>query len=245
MKLNGLVGGGTGKLGNSVFSQNAGRTIVRQYQSEVKNPNTDRQRKARERFSYVVVLSKLLSPALAVGMPRVGAETSRNRFARLVLSLNAKYGDAILTEQGFDPADTTAADYTKVPVAVGGMPKPAGITFAVTEATATLTITKGSEYNPTAMGYIPPMAGQPGLVVVVTTGVESTFVNTYVYQTTDVAAGSLTLALPADYAGQRIQIYAFAKWVPESYTPITTTTQPWKYPSDQSDSIYLGSGSLN
>ena len=43
MKLNGIVGKGTGKLGASVFAISGGEQIVRQYNPVVSNPNTDAQ----------------------------------------------------------------------------------------------------------------------------------------------------------------------------------------------------------
>ena len=50
MKLVGILGSGSGKLGSSVFSTVAGETVVRQYQPTVANPNTEAQVNQRARM---------------------------------------------------------------------------------------------------------------------------------------------------------------------------------------------------
>lgn len=229
MKLNGLVGGGTGKLGNSVFSQNAGRTIVRQYQSEVKNPNTARQQEARARFIACVSISKGLASILAVGMPRVGALTSRNLWLKQVLSLTAPYKDVVTgnAEEGFD--FTAAA----CPVAKGGMPMPNITTAALNQQGTAFEVTLASNYDPEAAGYVPPMAGQAGIVIAL---LAENVLHSTVKQFSTVEAGTLTVPVPADLRGDTVAVYVFGKWIPASRTTISTTTEPWKYPSDQSDS---------
>lgn len=54
MKLNGLIGTGSGKLGSSVFAVRAGQQIVRQYQPIVLNPKTEGQVLQRARFKAAV-----------------------------------------------------------------------------------------------------------------------------------------------------------------------------------------------
>lgn len=81
MKLNGFVGLGTGKLGASVFSVNAGKQIVRQYQPIVANPSTESQVGQRAKFKLMSQLAAALAPVIAI--PKDGILTPRNQFVSL------------------------------------------------------------------------------------------------------------------------------------------------------------------
>lgn len=229
MKLNGLVGGGTGKLGNSVFSQNAGRTIVRQYQSEVKNPNTARQQNSRARFTMAGVIAKLFAQALAIGRPRVGALTSRNQFTKDIIPVSAGVINMVGT--------TLTPDYSKMPIAKGGMPKLGVETVDVNGGAGIVDVQLNAGMNPTAEGYIPPMPGSCGFVVVVLNKTADTLA---VRQFTQTEQGHLECGDLVLTEGDKIEVYCFSKWVPTSYNDITTATEPWKYPSDQADATYCG-----
>lgn len=234
MKLNGLVGGGTGKLGNSVFSQNAGRTIVRQYQSEVKNPNTARQQESRGRFTAFNRLAKVIAPAIALGMPRIGALTSRNRLAKLLLpAIGGQYSNVI----GSGESDYEV-DYAHMPVSLGSMPKPNVSSTAYNEAGTQVTFTIATDYDPTIAGYVPSQAGHAGIVCVV---VEPFTGHCLVKQVATPTAGSVTVDVPTAMAGARAYCFAFGKWIPDSHNAINTNDEPWRYPSDQSDTLELGS----
>lgn len=80
MKLNGITGTGSGKLGTSVFSTVKGMQVVRQYQPVVTNPSTMNQVKQRSRFKLISQLAATLSGVIA--MPRIGMTSSRNQFVR-------------------------------------------------------------------------------------------------------------------------------------------------------------------
>ncbi len=62
-KIQGLVGGLSGKMGNAVFRQRYGETIVAQYQPVVSNPNTPAQQNARAAFKLITQLSAIMAPA--------------------------------------------------------------------------------------------------------------------------------------------------------------------------------------
>lgn len=62
-KIQGLVGGLSGKMGNAVFRQRYGETIVAQYQPVVSNPNTQAQQNARAAFKLITQLSAIMAPA--------------------------------------------------------------------------------------------------------------------------------------------------------------------------------------
>ena len=78
MKLNGLTGTGSGKLGSAVFAVRNGAQIVRQYQSEVANPNTEGQVESRSKLKLLSQLAAVASPVIAI--PSEGLKSSRNLF---------------------------------------------------------------------------------------------------------------------------------------------------------------------
>lgn len=80
MKLRGILGSGTGKLGNSVFTSVAGEQIVRQYQPSVANPNTSAQVEQRSKFKLASQIASVMAPAIAI--PRKGLISSRNAFVK-------------------------------------------------------------------------------------------------------------------------------------------------------------------
>lgn len=78
MKLNGLVGKGTGKLGASVFAISGGEQIVRQYNPRVSNPNTDAQLEQRAKLKLMSQLAADL--AQTIGFQKKGLVSARNQF---------------------------------------------------------------------------------------------------------------------------------------------------------------------
>lgn len=80
MKLNGLLGTGSGKLGTSVFTTVKGTQIVRQHQPIVTNPSTKLQVAQRSRFKLVSQLAASMADVIAI--PRIGLTSSRNLFIK-------------------------------------------------------------------------------------------------------------------------------------------------------------------
>lgn len=96
MKLNGIVGTGSGKLGASVFSVNSGKQIVRQYQPVVANPSTTAQVNQRARLKLMSQLAAAMAPAIVI--PKDGMVSARNRFiSRNMDSVIATDGEAQVT----------------------------------------------------------------------------------------------------------------------------------------------------
>lgn len=78
MKLNGIIGKGTGKLGSSVFAISGGEQVVREYNPVVSNPNTDAQVAQRAKLKLMSQIGAVLSPAL--GFKKQGLVSARNQF---------------------------------------------------------------------------------------------------------------------------------------------------------------------
>lgn len=80
MKLTGITGTGSGKLGSSVFAVNSGVQLVRQYQPVVSNPSTVAQVEQRAKLKLASQLARDLKQSIAI--PRVGLVSSRNLFIK-------------------------------------------------------------------------------------------------------------------------------------------------------------------
>lgn len=78
MKLNGILGKGSGKLGSSVFAINSGEQILREYNPRVSNPKTEAQVIQRAKFK---LLSQLAASLAGVyGFKKMGLVSARNQF---------------------------------------------------------------------------------------------------------------------------------------------------------------------
>lgn len=78
MKLQGITGTGTGKLGSSVFAVSAGQQIVRQYQPNVANPSTLAQVNNRAKMKLLAQLATAVSGSIAIS--KDGLVSARNQF---------------------------------------------------------------------------------------------------------------------------------------------------------------------
>lgn len=78
MKLNGVFGKGTGKVGNSVWAVSGGVQIVRPYNPNVTNPRTDAQVAQRAKLKLMSQLAAVLAPGIA--FKKKGLVSARNQF---------------------------------------------------------------------------------------------------------------------------------------------------------------------
>ena len=78
MKLSGIAGTGSGKMGSMVFATVAGQQIVRQYQPVVANPSTAGQVENRAKLKLASQLASSVSKDIAI--KREGTKSSRNIF---------------------------------------------------------------------------------------------------------------------------------------------------------------------
>ena len=132
MKLTSIIGKGTGKLGGSVFAISEGRQIVREYQSKVSNPRTEKQQAQRTRFAGLVLLARELAPSLMFLGRRAGV-SERNEFVRrnsgnqsIVIDLtqaphfNLPNFEVMSLTSGVIPVTVTATGLTNNKLAIEG-----------------------------------------------------------------------------------------------------------------------------
>lgn len=80
MKLSGMAGTGSGKVGSMVYATVAGQQIVRQYQPVVANPSTVPQTNSRAKLKLASQLATTLKEVIAI--PREGLKSSKNLFIK-------------------------------------------------------------------------------------------------------------------------------------------------------------------
>lgn len=80
MKLSGIAGTGSGKLGSMVYATVAGEQVVRQYQPVVANPSTIMQVNSRSKLKLASQLAAALSDVIVI--PKQGLKSSRNLFIK-------------------------------------------------------------------------------------------------------------------------------------------------------------------
>lgn len=131
MKLNAILGKGTGKLGGMVLSVNSGEQIVREYNPKVSNPQTDAQVEQRAKFKLLSQIAAALSTSIA--FRKMKMQSPRNRF------LSANIGN--VTYEGNEaniPLDTL--DITGGSVSLPALSVTRGenenVTLALSEAAA-------------------------------------------------------------------------------------------------------------
>ena len=78
MKLNGLLGKGSGKLGSSVFAISGGEQIVREHNPKVSNPNTEAQIAQRAKMKLLSQIAADLAQVLFY--KKKGLVSARNQF---------------------------------------------------------------------------------------------------------------------------------------------------------------------
>lgn len=78
MKLYGIAGKGTGRVGSQVFAISGGEQIVRQYNPVVSNPSTEAQVEQRAKLKLMSQIAAALAPAIA--FKKKGLVSARNQF---------------------------------------------------------------------------------------------------------------------------------------------------------------------
>lgn len=229
MKAAGIIGTGTGKLGASVWVVRAGSNLVRAYQPVVFNPRTARQELTRTRLGFCSAIAKSVAGVLAVGMPTRGLRSPRNTFVKEIIPIDK---GVINTQLG-----TLVCDYRKLILSKGGMPKPSVARLATNDTAGEVHISLGVSYAEIVGENYHRKAGQPGLVLVL---INPRLGESNMKQVTAVEDLDQVIPYPAGWSGMEVQVYIFGKWVLESGTTIAAGTTPWRYPSDQSDTVYCG-----
>lgn len=231
MKLNGIAGKGTGKAGEMVFSVFRGEQVVRWMPQTVKNPNTERQQLSRAKFKEAVTMSRIFNDALAVGFSGVKSQTlsARNEFVKRIIPVSA--GIISGTSTG-----SVVTDVTKLQFSYGNLPAPR---LSQARATEALRVNIGNEGMPDIPSQYGP--GEYGVVVVI---FQPDLGRSIAVQVKPTGTTALNVEVPTDWSGMDVHVYGFGKVIPTAKNGIPSATEPWMYPSEASETMYLGSVSI-
>lgn len=225
-KLNGPLGSKLrGKVGEVVAAKTVGGvTAIRAYQPVVKNPNTLRQRVSRNKMSVASALAAMLATPIKVGYAKAvaGAKMyARNMFVSGIIPADA----GVMTISGED----VTVDITKIKIA-----KACGLTVV---PVGVLTAGTGG-----ALSFVPDNIADvelnPGESLGVCLAAVDYAAGKCIYKQ-GVAATGVTLSAE-EVASMTTPVYfAFYKVIPEALNGVPTETEPWKYPSNTSDSVQV------
>ena len=178
MKLTGITGTGSGKMGNAVFSVSAGEQIVRQYQPNVANPSTASQVNNRARLKLLSQLSAVMGDVIAI--PREGLKSPRNLFT----SDNYRHTSAV---DGVASANLAAFGLTR-----GGLSLPNVMAERNETTSIDVQLAESASQIVTRVIYIMFVRNSLGELqlidsaVVESAGSAGTFPHSFAYQTQDV-----------------------------------------------------------
>lgn len=99
MKLYGVFGKGSGKVGNSVWAISGGEQIVRPYNPNVTNPNTAAQIAQRAKLKLMSQLAAAMEPGIM--FVKNGLVSARNQFVSKNIGL-ATYGESAPEQASID-----------------------------------------------------------------------------------------------------------------------------------------------
>lgn len=226
----------SGRVGNVVGAKlKGGEYVTRSYQPSVKNPNTLRQRVSRLRMSTAAKLAAGLAPAIQAGFGKAAGSTKmypRNMFVRDIVKFSENSPLTIADE-------TATVNYSslKVSARIGISAAPIiGAPSFENPSEVGLTVT-----SQPVVDVLP--AGKMGLVVVVYSPSKEACIVDMVDAPTE-GEKTVNVKIPASWSGETVHIYAFSKWIPESGNDVATDAEPWKYPAETSETVYVGSGNI-
>ena len=226
----------SGRVGNVVGAKlKGGEYVTRSYQPSVKNPNTLRQRVSRLRMSTAAKLAAGLAPAIQAGFGKAAGSTKmypRNMFVRDLVKID---GMGALTIEGTTAAVSYEGLKLSERIGISALPS---ATIAAGSASGQIVVTIAKM---PVVDVLP--AGKMGVVVVAYNPVKGASVLSMV-ATSTTATSTLTLNCPLSWVGDEVHIYAFCKLIPESKNDIGSEEEPWKYPAETGESVYIGSASI-
>ena len=231
MKLRGFAGKGAGKVGETVWSVFRGEQVVRWMPKSVLNPKTARQQLSRAKFKEAVTMSRIFNDALLVGYSGVKAQTlsARNEFVKWIIPTSA----GVIS--GTTPSELQT-DVSLLQFSRGNLPSPR---LGQPRATTALQVDIPNDGMPDIPSQYGP--GTYGVVVVV---FQPDLGRSVAVQVKPTGTTALNIAVPSDWSGMDVHVYAFGKVIPDAKNGIPSATEPWMYPSEASATMFLGSVSI-
>lgn len=222
----------SGKVGEVVgASLKGGEYVTRTYKKHIKNPNTLRQRVSRLRMSTAAKIAAGLAPAIQAGFGKAAGSTHmypRNMFVRELVKMSAN--SALKYESGDIMIEY---DSLKVSERIGISSVPTA-TATYDGENARITV----EIEPLPVVDVLP-AGEMGVVCVAYNPTKGNSVIGLAV-TSPLNGSGAGLKCPASWKSDKVHVYAFCKFIPESKNDITTDEEPWKFPAETGETVYVG-----
>ena len=220
----GYMGPQIGKLGPAVGFKWKNKNVFRAYNPWPKNPNTQKQKDARQIFGAMASLSRLMSTAINFGFKfQADAEGTTTR------GLFMKKNKGVITF----PNGTRTIDYSSVKVAEGSLTSPL-FEPANFDTPQQIVVSYESILNG------PATKDDEVIILVVNPDFDQAVV---AKGTRGTASSSTTVNVPAPWGGTTVHIYGFARATVEEPTFIENYNGNI-YPGQPSTSVYIGSGNV-
>lgn len=230
----GLIGGVSGKVGTMVFATRRGVQITRVYQPIVANPKSKRQLLSRAKLAMATGFVKEVRYFVRAGWQKVAPTFEvQQAIGRMI-----PVGNGAIT--GDEPDNLTLVMPSVAPclsadelgfLAVGSPSSANGkVVFTATP--------DDSMFVDAAGGAI-----RLGCAVCI----RATLTGQAIVAFSELQKGSNTIevAMPNGWDGAEVDVFAFAKQIPDAINGIASEVYPWKFPAACSRCAYVGSVEVN
>lgn len=230
----GLIGGVSGKVGTVVFATRRGVQITRAYQPIVANPKSKRQLLSRAKLALATGFVKEVRYFVRAGWQKIAPTFEvQKAIGRMIPVTNgAITGD---TPEGLTlvmPSVATCLSADELGyLTVGSLSSVNGkVVFSVVPDDSMFIDAAGADIR-------------LGCAVCV----RSTLTGQAVVAFSDLQKGDNTVEveMPASWDGAEVDVFAFAKQIPEAVNGIASELYPWKFPAACSRCAYVGSVEVN
>lgn len=237
-KAIGLIGNLKGKIGNTVFATRRGTQIARVYQPEVHNPKSARQELSRMKMKKAVETLKPFAPQmLKAGLSRSFPTYEFQRAVGKAIPVDA----GIITGSGSYDNLVVSAPALAAVMSEANIPNPffGGSSFAEAETV------KFNANLPQA-----DFLGEGGSTMKcgIVVAIWSKDLGQVLCYHQDIEEPNVDipveLEVPTAWTGIEVDVYAFAKQIPEAVNGIQSAEYPWMYPAKTSATVYVAHGTI-
>lgn len=231
-KAVGLIGSLKGKVGNTVFATRRGIQVARVYQPVVAQPKSARQQLSRAKFALATDTLRPFNLFLRAGWQKTRPTYEFQQGVKRMIPVE----EAIII--GSTPSEIRVSfpNLARVFSAGGLQGIVASDPTSENEGRVNFTVTVP------AANFLDEHGGAVdcGLVLALyNVDLDNVIVFHEKTITPDVAS-AISLAVPADWSGTNVHVYAFAKQIPTAVNGIPSTDLPWMYPAKTSECVYVG-----
>lgn len=231
-KAVGLIGSLKGKVGNTVFVTRRGIQVARVYQPVVAQPKSARQQLSRAKFSLATDTLRPFNLFLRAGWQKSAPTYEFQQGVKHMIPVE----NAIITGSTPDALNVSYINLAEV-FSAGGLQgidttSPTSENEGKVDFTVTVPAANFLDEHGAAIDC--------GLVIALLNADTGEVRVSHEKTLTADVASSISITVPADWAGTNVHVYAFAKQIPNAVNGIPSTDLPWMYPAKTSECVYVG-----